>query len=1085
MKKKPNKLLFKGVSQLCIGIFCQLLLAVQCLAHVSLGQNAKSVHDVTIETEYKNATLADVFADIESKTDYVFTYDKKDAFLRDRYSREAGKATVAEVLESISQKSRLIFQQINNNISVGRQTKNGKTIPSVTVTAAFNVSGTVTSQADGEGLPGVNVIVKGSTIGTVTDINGQYTLSVPDENGILVFSSIGFELQEIPINGRSVIDVILAEDIQSLEEIVVVGYGIQEKKEITSAVSSVKAEDFNNGNVNDVAQLLQGKVAGMVISKPGGNPNQGFSIRLRGLSTLGQNQQPLVVIDGIIGADLNSVDPTDIASIDVLKDGSASAIYGTRGSSGVILITTKTGKPGKPVVDYNGYVAADQVARSVQVMNRDQFLEAGGEDLGANTNWVDEITRTGISHVHNLAVGGGSQNTTYRVSLNYRDIKGIALNTGFDQLNGRINLTQKALKDKLALTFNLASTVRNQSFGFDQVFQNASLMNPTAPIRSDDPAYDQYGGYYQRFLSQNPVAFIEQNVNDGQLKRLNFNFQGDYEIFPGLSLMARYSRNNEDEIQGEYLSKYSFGTGSDRNGLATSRSLSRVNELFESTLTYRKDLEKLNITVLGGSSFQHFYQQSSRMQGGNFITDEFQYHNMAASLDFPDGRGTVESNKNSYTLVAPAFGRLNLNYDNTYFFTASARYEGSSRFGANNKWGLFPALSAGVNLANLVNIPQMDDLKARISYGVTGAIPGESYLSYLRFGPQTSYFLLNGEYVPVYAPVSNPNPDLKWETKAEINAGLDFSFLESRLNGSIDVYTRTTKDLIIELPVAVPPNLYPTSILNVGELQNSGFELAVNYKAVNTANFTWTPAFNFTTFTTKLISLSTSDIDYGTRDIAFMGAPGQSGTPLIRVEEGKPLGQIWGIVYDGIGEDGKWKHKDLNGDGEITNEDRQVLGNGYPSIELGFNNSFTYRNFDLNFFFRGALGHDLVNTYRAFYEVKSVTGSYNAVRTKYYNPDLTDQGAFSSIHVEDASFIKLDNAQIGYTINVGPEKMISRLRLYVSGQNLFFITNYTGVDPEVRFVDSAENNNPLAPGIDRTNTWFRTRTYTFGLNLSF
>ena len=1082
MKKIPLQYLFILTKFSFFGFFLQCFLVSALFANGSDAQ-IPDAKEIFIDLNVDEERIDQVLGMLEKQTIFNITYTSKELDTSKRVSINVKNVSVYEILKELSRQAHIKFRQVNENLSIQSIGAKEEGLGYIKASfVAFTVTGRVIDETTGEGLPGVTVLVQGTSNGTVTDTEGKYSISV-EEGSTLVFSFVGYHTQEVQVEDRRVIDVALAEDVQNLEEVVVVGYGIQEKKEITSAVSSVKAEDFNQGNVNDVAQLLQGKVAGMVISRPGGNPNQGFNIRLRGLSTLGANQQPLVVIDGVIGADLNSVDPNDIASIDVLKDGSAAAIYGTRGSSGVILVTTKTGKPGKTVVDYNSYIAADEIARKVQVMTPEEFLAIGGNDLGSETNWVDEITRTGISHVHNVALSGGTEKTTYRVSLNYRDIQGVAKTTGFDQLNGRINLTQKALNDKLAVTLNLASTVRHQSFGFDQVFQNATLMNPTAPIRSDDPAFEPFGGYYEVFLSQNPVAYINQNTNEGQLKRLNFNIQGDYQIMKGLSFMARYSRNNEDETLNRYLSKYSFGEGNNRNGLARNESITRANQLFETTLTYNKAFERLNMTILGGYSYQEFQNEGFRLEGGNFLTDEFGFNNMSASKDFQDGLATVNSFKNSYLLVAPIFGRINFNYDDTYFFTASARYEGSSRFGANNRWGVFPAVSAGANIANLVTIPGVYDLKARISYGLTGAIPGDSYLSLLRFGPQTNrFFMVNGEYVPVFAPVSNPNPDLKWETKAEINYGLDFSLFKGRLNGSMDYYTRSTKDLIIELPVPVPPNLFPTSILNVGELENSGFEFAANYRAINKPNFSWTPAFNFTTFTTKLVSLSTNDIEYGFRDIANLGSPGQNSTPLIRVEEGRPLGQIWGLVYDGVGEDGGWNWKDVNNDGEITNEDRQVIGNGYPSVELGFNNSFTYRNFDLNIFFRGALGHDLVNTYRAFYEVQAIASTYNVVNTRYFDPNLTGPARFSSHHVEDASFLKLDNAQIGYNLNFGAGKLFSRLRIYAAGQNLIFLTNYTGVDPEVRFTD---DGNALAPGIDRRNTWFRTRTYTLGLNVAF
>jgi TonB-dependent starch-binding outer membrane protein SusC len=947
----------------------------------------------------------------------------------------------------------------------------------------WQITGRVTT-ARGEALPGVAVVVRGTTTGVSTDVNGNYSISVPETPGTLVFSFIGMQNREVPFTGPGTINVTLQEDATALDELVVVGYGVQEKREITSAVASVKAEDFNRGNVNDVAQLLQGKVAGLVISRPGGNPNQGFSIRLRGLSSLGANQQPLVVIDGVIGADLNSVDPNDIASIDVLKDGSAAAIYGTRGSAGVILVTTKTGRVGRPSVDYNFYVAADQLARTVQVMSADEYREIGGTDLGANTDWFDEITRTGMSNVHNLSLGGGSENTTYRVSLNYRDIQGVALNTGFNQLNGRVNLTQRAFNDKLAVTMNLASTSREEQFGFNEAFRYATIYNPTAPIRSNEPAYDIYGGFFQQTLFDyyNPVAILQQNQNDGDTRRLNLNLQADLEILPGLTLMARASRNYDNGLRSQFYSRQSFWVGRDRNGLINRSTFNNVNNLFESTLNYTKAFDRLNVTALAGYSFQQFDSEGFNLSGGDLLTDAFGYDRVSLAQEYQRGLGGVGSYRNQYKVIAPAFGRLTLNFDDTYFAQASLRYEGSSMFGEGRQWGFFPAASAGVNVARLVDVPFMTDLKARISYGVTGGLPGNPYLPLPLLAPQSNFFLVNGRYVPVFGPIQNPNPSLGWETKSEINYGIDYSLFEGRLSGTLDYYTRTTSDLLIEVGVPVPPNLVSTTVLNAGRLRNSGFELGMNFQAITTPRFTWSTGINFTTFETKILSLSTPDAEYGERDLGNLGSPGQNNTPLVRVRENGPIGQLWGLVYEGVGEDGKWIFRDVNGDGKIDTDDRQVIGNGYPNFELGFNNSFTFGKFDLNMFFRGAFGHDLLNEWRAFYETRQVAGSYNVVKTSFFDPNLTDIATLNSIHVENASFLKLDNATLGYNFGNLFGDRLRNVRAYISGQNLFFITKYTGVDPEVRFADGG---NALIPGIDRRNTWFRTRTYTFGFNISF
>ena len=953
-------------------------------------------------------------------------------------------------------------------------------------TPAFMVSGTVTDAESNEPVTGVAVLIKGTTFGAYTDENGKYQLDAPDQNSVLVFSFIGYDALEVPINGRSTVDVKLTQNISTLDEVVVTGYGTQKQKEVTSSIVSVKSEDFNKGNITDVSQLLQGKVAGLGISRPGSDPNGGFQFRLRGLSTIGANTQPLVVIDGVIGADLNSVDPNDIESIDILKDGSAAAIYGTRGSSGVILVTTKQGSMGSTRMEYNGYITAEEPAKFVSVMNAEQYNQTGaGTNHGSSTNWFEELTETALSQKHSLSLSGGTAQTTYRASANFLSGNGIQRNTGLQQIIGRLNLTQRALNDKLKVTINLGTTLRDNELGFDEAFRYATIYNPTAPILGG-PEADRNDGYWQEVLFdyRNPVAIIEQNVRESEIKRINANIQGSYEIIDGLTASINYAQNRQSFTFSQYFDKNSFLTGADRNGFAERRTDNTFNQLFELTGNYNKLFGELNVNLLGGYSWQEFVNDGFGLNGGNFLTDAFTFNNLGASLDFPNGLGGAFSYKNSSRLVA-FFGRLNLSLAGTYFLNASFRREGSSQFGAENKWGNFPAVSAGVTLSNLMDIPAIDNLKFRVSYGRTGNLPPGSYISLLRLGPSGNFFS-NGEYVPSFAPTSNANPDLKWETKDEYNIGVDFAMFGERLRGSLEYYIRETKDLIFALPVPVPPNLVGTTQVNVGQLDNSGFEAVLSYDFFRGGDFTWTSDFNISTFKTELVSLSNPDegLDFGTFRLGSnLGSPGQNNTPLIRAEEGQEIGLIWGKTFEGLSDDGKWVLKDLNGDGQINDDDESVIGTGFPDFTVGLNNTFTLGNWDLNFFLRGVFGHDMVNTFRAFYEVN--TTSYNIVNTKFYDPNITESvGLFSSTHVEDADFVKLDNATLGYTFNLPGDSPFSRIRLYIAGQNLIVISDYTGVDPEVRYSDPGGLGN-LAPGIDRRNTWFRSRSYTAGINLGF
>jgi TonB-linked SusC/RagA family outer membrane protein len=966
---------------------------------------------------------------------------------------------------------------------------------SLTFAQERTVTGTVSSDAEGT-IPGVNIVIQGTTQGAVTDVDGNYSITVPGPDAVLVYSSIGYATQSVTVGSQTTINVTMVEDVQALDEIVVIGYGTQRKKETTSAVASVKSEDFNKGQVTNAAQLVQGKVAGLSISKAGGNPNEGYNLRLRGLSTVGSNTQPLVVIDGVVGGSLDNVDPNDIESMDVLKDGSAAAIYGTRGSSGVILVTTKQGRRGTAQVDYNGLITSTSVAKFPNVLSPDEWRSLSSElslgtDFGANTNWFEETTQQAIEQSHNLALSGGTEKTKYRASFNYRDGDGVILNTGYTRYNGRLNISQKAIDDRLTVDLNIGATQNQAEYGFNEAFRYASIYNPTAPVRSSDPAYEIYDGYFQQILFDyyNPVQILEQNTNNGEDSRVNVAVKGAFEIIEGLTVDAFYSIEKQSFQRGRYWDKNSYWVGRDRNGLAARDYSQNAFQLFESTARYVGNVGTANFTLLGGYSYQKFENEGFGAEGGDFITDAFTYNNLGASKDFNEGIGNVYSYKNSNTLIA-FFGRLNVNVTDSWFLMVSARYEGSSKFGTGNQWGLFPAVGGGVDLANVLNISAMDNLKLRVSYGVTGNQPNDSYISLLRLGPQGNFFY-NGEFIPGYAPVSNPNENLGWEKKGEFDIGVDFSLLDGQLYGAFDYYTRTTTDLIFSYPVPVPPNLYSNATLNLGEMQSSGLELALTWNAVNSGDFTYGTSITPTYYLKNdLVSLSGefngTELIYGVRDLGGMGSPGMSNVPVVRAEEGAPIGQLWSHTFEEIDEDGNLILRDTDGNGTVDELDRSVVGNGLPDFEFGWGNNFTYKNFDLNIFFRGVFGHDLNNTYRAFYEVPRMIGSYNlpatALDMKNANGTYLNNssGVLSSWHIEDASYFCLDNMSLGYNFDMSGTSAFRSIRVFVSGNNLFYITNYKGVDPSVRYGDGG---NPLIPGIDRRNTWFRTRSLSLGVNI--
>ncbi len=947
--------------------------------------------------------------------------------------------------------------------------------------AQRTVTGTVTNAEDNAPIAGVAVLIKGTTTGAYTDGEGAFSVSVPDASSALVFSYYGFTTQEVEVGDQEEINVVLEPSVGTLDEVIVTGYTTQREEEKSSAIVSVNSEDFNQGNVNNPAQLIQGKVAGVTISRPGSNPNQGFNIRLRGLGTLGANSSPLIIIDGVLNADLNSVDPNDIADMTVLKDGTAAAIYGTQAASGVLIITTKKGLPGTSTVDYNGFVTAEYVANTTEVLDRDEFLSfPGTQDFGSDTDWVDELTRTGITHVHNLSLSGGTNQTSYRASVNFRDIEGVAIRTGFEQINGRLNLQQKALNDKLTINLNLTSTMRRGQFGEDGAFRYAIIYNPTAPVRSSAPEFERWGGYFQQDLFDffNPVAQNEQIDNEFQQNVILGSIDGKLEVLPGLVAGVKYSQQRTNFNPSRFVSKLSRGQGADRNGFALRRSDLSRQELFETTLAYDRDYGDWDLGVIVGYSYQEFTNEGFNASGGDFLTDAFGFNNLGAAADFNNGLGNVFSYKNNNKLIA-GFGRVELSYNDTYYFSAVVRQEGSTRFGEDNKWGTFPGFSGAVTLSNLFQIPGVDFLKLRGGYGETGAQPIGSYFSLETLQPSGNFFF-NGDFTVAYGPQRNANPDLRWETKQDISVGLDFNMLNYRLNGSLDFYNSTTVDAIVLLDVPVPPNLAPQTWTNVGEISQSGFEAAIGYDIIDKPNITWNTNVAFTYFIDNTLE---KYIGEGFDDISNLGSPGQNGTPLLRVEEGKPIGQLWGLVYEGIADDGSWIHADTDGDGNPgEDEDRAVIGSGVQDWQIGWSNTLNIGNFDVNIFIRGEFGHDIINTFRAFYEAPSSMTTYNAPATVTEVRNLTDAPKFSSFHVEDGDFVRLDNATIGYTFPIENKDLFSKIRVYVTGQNLFTITGYNGVDPEVRLIDG---DNPLAPGIDRRNTYFVAGGVTLGANISF
>ena len=970
---------------------------------------------------------------------------------------------------------------------------------------AQTVSGVV-SDASGP-IPGVNVLVKGTTTGTQTDFDGNYSVNVSSADAVLVFSFLGYSTQEIPVNGQTTINVTLEEDVAQLSEVVVVGYGSTTRKEITSAVTKVGEEEFNQGTISNPSELLQGKVAGLSIYNKGGNPNEDAVIRLRGISTVGSNSQPLIVVDDVIGASLNNVDPSDIESMTVLKDGSAAAIYGSRGSAGVIIVTTKKGKAGKTEVNYNGSVAFSTIANQVQNMTGDEFAAAGGVDLGFRTDWMDEVTRTAVTNVHNVSISGGFDNTSFRVSTNFRDAQGILDKTGFNQFNTRVNAKTSILDDKLKIDFNGSYTKRDSDIGFNEALRYAVLYNPTAPIYGDDSPFPfnsaQYGGYFETlglFDSFNPVSIINQNINQSTRNEYTYSANFKYLATEDLTLNAMYSEQSSAYTTREYYRTTSLFRGNAtsplRKGLAQRYHSDNKFKLFEMYGEYNLDvMDNLNLKFTGGYSWQQDNYEDYFLSAGDFPNDNLSYIDaLEWSQDQQNGGFiSINSNKSPDQRIIAFFGRVNATFDDAIYFNFSLRREGSSKLGKDNRWGNFPAVGIGADLNKYLQLENVNLLKVRIGYGVTGSLPGQYGLSYPQFSPTGD--LLSTDQT------TDANPDLKWEEKAETNFGLEFSY--GRLNANLDIYSRKVSDFILQRDVDAA--VYPTGsrVENGGDLSTNGFELGVNYDVIKKEDLTYNTGIVLSHYKSVL------DKYDGTRTLrGDLGAPGQNDTAMLLVEEGEEIGQIIGAVWDGTVTNGSQNFVDINGDGNtdasqtaqvIDNYgpagDLAVVGNGIPDFELGWTNQLKYKNWDFNMFWRGAFGHSLINAFRAFYEPRvGSQGSYNFINTELAVPEITN-AKFSSLYVEKADFFKLDNLSVGYTFDISEDnKYIKDVRLSLSGQNLWTITNYTGADPEPALTDRGTSDNggfvgnyrdPLTPGIDRRYNYFSSTTITFGVNINF
>lgn len=965
------------------------------------------------------------------------------------------------------------------------------------------VSGIVTDSKN-EPLIGVNVTIKNaSTTGTITDIDGKYSLEIPSGNSVLVFSYIGYSTQEVKVSNRSVVDIVLKDDMQALEEVVVVGYGTMKKSDLTGSVSSITSDNFKLGTDLTPQQLMQGAFSGVNISQNSGKPGGSNTIRVRGGTSITASNDPLYVIDGVpistsagvnqsnIGSSttdffdqepinpLSNINPNDIESINILKDASATAIYGSRGANGVIMITTKKGKAGMRQLDYSFNLGVSTVAKKLDVLTGDEYRKTVSElgltldDKGQNTDWQDVIFRTAISQNHYVSFMSGSENTSYRASAGYSNQNGVMEGSGMKSANARMNINHKALNDKLKLNMNISygetnsdqapvSNTVGSEMGSSMLYE-AYVFNPTYPI------YNEEGDYYDvPPYRVNPASFSKELLDERATSQFLGNLTADWNFYKPFTLQVNAGYNKNTINRNSYISKSNL-LGNGNNGYVTVQKLSDYSKLLETILKYNQSFGKHNIDAMVGYSWQYFYSEGQTTKAYGFLSDNFKWYSLAAAQTVESVSSYAESN----TLIS-MYGRINYNYADKYLLTATVRRDGSSLFGSGNKWGIFPSVAASwrISQEDFFQNDIMSDLKLRASFGITGSQEIGNYNSLSTLGASTNGYLVGGEKITIVLPQQYTNPDLKWEQTAQTDIGIDFGFLNGKIRGSIDYYYKKTTDLL--LSVAVPsPSLITTQIANVGTVTNQGIELDLSFDLMRTKNFAWDANLNLSHNKNEVVSLSNGQWTGDNMQVAPCQGQGLSGTYAQLIMPGQPIGTFYGKRFIGV----------VDGVEQFANDgEPEVIGCAQPDLTFGLGTNLQYKNWTLSLNFRGSIGNDVYNCTANNLAYLSNLPGRNVLKEAVTSGVNRDQAkVYSSRFIEDGSFVRLDNLSLGYNFSL-PKLYISNARVFVSAQNLFVITGYSGADPEVNSEISRTGVAPL--GVDYLS-YPKARTFSMGINLSF
>jgi len=948
------------------------------------------------------------------------------------------------------------------------------------------VSGTVSSADDGSMLVGVNIVVKNTDTGTTTNENGAFVLEGVSANDVLVLSYIGYETAEVAVSGRAIIEVTLVSTVIAGEDVVVIGYGTQSRRDVTGAISSLKEGSFTKGTNTDLQSLLQARAPGVVITANNGDIGSEPRIRIRGGTSINASNNPIIVIDGVplnnssalpggfttgagAGADgtmdnpLGMLNPDDIASIDILKDAASSAIYGARGGNGVILITTKEGRPGELSLTYSASTSSSSISKKLDLMDAAEFKSYASsigvdiDDGGANTDWQDEILRSAVSTNHNISFSAGTQQTQYRASISYLDQQGILLNSERQRISTRLNVRHTMLDNKLKLSLKVSpsfsnrnNTPYNQEAGyFGGVFTNVLKFNPTYPVKNADGSYYEYATTTIR----NPVALLNEISDVGENLRVLTSATAEYELISGLRAKVTLGLDRESYNRNIYEPN-SLPYAASIGGQASVQNTQRKNDHFNTTLNYSNS----SMNVLAGYEFQEFTNSGFGATTKGFVTDAWLYNNMGGATDFTTA---PYSFKNQNRLVS-FFGRVAYSMGGKLNVMATLRREGSSRFGDDNKWGVFPSASVGFRVT--------DDIKLRASYGVAGNQEIGNYRSLVTLGSGANA-VIGGQLLSGVAANQLANPDLKWETTSDINFGVDFALMDNKITGSVDMYSKTTEDMLVEVNVPQPA-VVTTKLDNVGSVENSGLEFFINSVNMSTKDMSWNTSFNFSTNKNNVVSLG-KDVEYIVT--GQVGGAGLSGVQAAIIKPGEPFGTFFGYELSGYDADGQ---EILSTDGGPLGDGRRILGSPHPDYTFGMTNQINFGNIDFSFYIWSVQGNEILNNTRLEYQRPS--NPFNNINLFSETADDVNAGlgaeaavALTDKFIEDGSFIRLQNVTIGYTLKTDQFK---NLRFYLSADNLLTLTDYSGFDPEVSTISG------LAEGIDYTN-YPKAKTISFGINV--